>query len=302
MSDVNASFASFVPPLTHMASPIQLPLYNVGDGGGDGTGSPATGGDTPAPAPAAATPAAPAPAGTPQASPTPATDGAPGAGWVPSYRIRETREAALRESQSQWAQREQAYQEQLNRVQSQLHALVGVQPSNRNPETDAIRQQFSQLFPGLAKMEERAADLERVLARAGDLETQTEHYWQSYGRQSMDRLFSHAQETLGSALTDEGKRALHASFVGFVQSSPELTERYANDPTLVEDFWKAFSSTFIDPARRSATVSAVARAPQGIPQDAPSGAPRATPAPKPADMDERVGQAWLQYQQTARNQ
>lgn len=286
---------------------VQLPLYSPSDAG-NGIGEGAIP-QTPAADPTPSAPPAPAIQGTPAApvaatpipgqAQTPAT-GAPGEGWVPSYRVRETREAAVREAQNQWAQREQQYQQQIDQIRSQLHSLVGVAPP-QNPEVAAIKTQFSQLYPGLAKMEEKAAQLEQILERAGDLESSTEHYWQSYGRQTVDRLFNHATEALGSPLTDEGKRLLHSSFVGFVQSSPELTARYANDPTLVEDFWKVFSSGFIDPARRTAAAQVVGRAPQNLPQDTPGGAPRVPQAPAPKDLDERVGNAWAQYQSTARS-
>jgi hypothetical protein len=264
----------------------------------DGEATPATG-DTGAP-PAAATPAASAPQpATPAApAPGPATAG-PGDGWVPSYRIRETREAAAREAQQQFAQREYAYQTELQRIQNQLHALVGVQPP-QNPEVAAVRQQFGSLYPGLTKLEERAQQLMELMDRSGDMESQNSHYWQSYGRQTMDRLFEHASQSLGSPLTDEGKRQLHSSFLGFVQSSPELTERYANDPSIVNDFWKVFTSSFIDPVRRSATAGAVGRIAGAMPQDTAGGAPRATPAPKPADLDERTAQAWAHYQTIAK--
>lgn len=248
--------------------------------------------------PVAATPATFAQPAIPATTPAPAT-GVPGedrSGWVPPYRIRETREAAAREAQAQFAQREAQYEAQLKQVQSQLHALVGVQPP-QNPEVDQVRQQFAQLYPGLAKMEERSAQLEELLSRSGDLETQTSHYWQTYGRQTMDRLFEHAATSLGSPLTEEGKRALHSSFVGFVQSSPEMQNRYASDPSMVEDFWKAFSSSFIDPVRRSASATVSGRAAVNLPQDTPSGAPRAIPGPQPKDLDERAGAAWAQYQQ-----
>ena len=265
----------------------------------DGISAPAPAvGDTPAP-PQPATPAASAsPVATPQATPAPATSGVP-EGYVPSYRIRETREAAVRESQSQWAAKEAQYQAQLQQIQSQLHALVGVNPQNKNPEVDAIRQQFGQLYPGLSKLEERAAQLQQMMEKAGDLEAQNQHYWETYGRQTMDRLFTTAQESLGGPLTEEGKRQLHASFVGFVQSSPEMQARYANDPTLVQDFWKQFTSSFIDPVRRSAQATVAGRAPGALPQDTPAGIPR-QPGPQPRDLDERMSTGWALYNQNAK--
>ena len=248
--------------------------------------------DTPAPVTEGATPVAATPA-TPQASAIEAGR----EGWVPSYRLRETREAAIREAQTAFAEREAAIRREADQYRTQLHALVGVQQP-QNPEIEAVRQQFRQLFPKLAQLEERGEDVMSILERAGDMESQNSHYWQSYGRQTMDRLFEHATTSLGSPLTEEGKRALHSSFVGFVQSSPELTERYANDPTIVDEFWKMFTSTFVDPVRRNAaaTVSGRAAATATLPQDTPGGAPRVSPGPKPANLDERAAQAWAQYQ------
>jgi hypothetical protein len=164
----------------------------------------------------------------------------------------------------------------------------------------AVRNQFGQLYPGLAKLEERAADLMGLIDRAGDMESQNSHYWQTYGRQTMDRLFEHASTSLGSPLTDEGKRSLHAAFSGFVTSSPELTARYANDPSLVDEFWKAFTSSFIDPVRRTASATVSGRVAGNIPQDTPGGAPHVNPGPKPANLDDRASLAWTQYQQQAK--
>lgn len=249
--------------------------------------------------PVAATPATPAavapatPSVTPQA---PATGAAPGEGWVPSYRLREAREAAERQATTQAAEQIAAIRAEAERYKTQLHSLVGVQPP-QNPEVAAVRDQFGKLYPGLSQIEERAQQIVEMLDRVGDFDSQNQHYWQTYGRSTMDNLFKHAQETIGAPLTDEAKRVLHSSFVGFVQSSPELTTRYANDPTIVDDFWKAFSSNFIDPSRRAATVAAVNRVPGAIPQDTPSGAPRVAPGPQPANLDERAAAGWALYNQ-----
>jgi hypothetical protein len=161
----------------------------------------------------------------------------------------------------------------------------------------AIRDQFGRLYPGLSKLEGRAQDLMGIIERAGDLESQTTHYWQNYGRQSMERLFSAAETTLGSPLNEEGKRAVHNAFVGYVSQSPEMTARYAEDPTIVEEFWRMLSSTLIDPVRRVAAAGVQSRVPNAIPQDSPSGLPRPTPAPQPKDMDERAQLGFARFQQ-----
>jgi hypothetical protein len=167
-----------------------------------------------------------------------------------------------------------------------------------NPEVDAVRQQFKQLYPGLADLEERADQIREMIERTGDLESQSQHYWQQYGRQAMDRLFEHAATDLGAPLTDEGRRALHASFTGFVSSSPELTARYAQDPQLVEEFWRAFRSSFIEPARRATAATVATRTGTPLPQDSPSGAVHPSAAPKPANLDERAAQGWALYEQS----
>lgn len=267
--------------------------------GSDAVVTPQSAPATPSAPPAAATPAAIAPqSATPAAPQAPAT-GAPGDGWVPSYRIRETREAAEREANTRFAAREAEIRKEAEQYRSQLHALVGVQPP-QNPEVEAVRSQFASLYPGLAKMEDRAAQLEALLERQGDMEAQNAHYWQTYGRQTMDRLFEHATTTLGAPLTDEAKRTLHGSFLGFVQSSPEMSARYSNDPSIVDDFWKAFSSSFIDPARRVAATTVTNRAGVVLPQDTPGGAPRMSPVPQPSSLDERAANAWAIYQQNAK--
>jgi hypothetical protein len=62
---------------------------------------------------------------------------------------------------------------------------------------------------------------------------------------------------------------------------------------------KAFTSGFIDPARRVASANVQGRAAMpAMPQDTPGGAPRVQPGPQPSNMDERAAQAWAMYQQT----
>ena len=262
-------------------------------------GSETPGGATPTPAPVEATPstsAAPVAAtpqtGTPQAPATGAPQGQEG--WVPSYRLREAREAATRQAGEQYAQREAQQQARYAEMERKFNALAGITPP-ADPEVSQVRDQFGRLYPGLSKIEENADRLLGLMERAGDLESQNQHYWQTYGRQTVDRLFTSASTALGSPLSDEGKRALHSAFTGWVSSSPELTARYTNDPTIVDDFMRVFTSSFIDPARRAASAQVVDRTGQLLPRDTPGGAPRATPAPTLQNLDERVAAGWAMF-------
>jgi len=249
------------------------------------------------PTPATATPVAPAQAvATPQTTPqAPATGAPPQEGWVPSYRLREAREAAERtataSAQAQIAQ----IRAEAERYQAQIRALTGQQPP-QNPEIQAVRDQFGNLYPGLVKLEEQAAKIEALLERAGDLESQTNHYWQDYGRRNIESLFKLAEASYGNPLTDEGKRQLHSAFTGFVQSSPELTARYANDPSIVQDFWKEFTNSFIEPARRVASATVATRTATNLPQDTPSGAVRTSAPVQLKSLDERADAAWQLFQ------
>jgi len=252
-----------------------------------------------------ATPTAPLAPATPEPSvAAPTTPTAPAAGaisqpsndaMVPSYRLRETREAAWREAQEAFATREADYQARLKMVQGQLHALAGVTPQEET-EVDQVRSQFGRVYPGLSKLEERAEQVLQILERAGDMETQNDHYWQSYGRQAMGRLFDKATESYGQPLSEDARRILHSAFLGYVASSPEILHQYTNDPKFVDDFWKNYSTNFIDPVRRVATAGAMARTTGPLPTDAPSGVPRATPPPQLKGLDERSVAAWAQFQ------
>lgn len=248
--------------------------------------------------PVTATPVTSAsPAATPQvtsASTTPSSPVEDRSSWVPPHRLRETREAAVRQANQEFAQREAAIRAESERYRAQVLALTGVTPPP-NPEVQAVKDQFSQLYPGLSKMESRAAQLEQLLERAGDLEAQNGHYWESYGRQTMTKLFDHAATSMGGPLTDTAKAQLHTAFVGYVQSSPDNTARYASDPSIVEDFWKDFTSSFIDPVRRTASATVAGRAGAQTPQDMPGGMPRVAPVAGPKSLDERAAAGWAQY-------
>lgn len=220
---------------------------------------------------------------------------------MPSYRLREAQEAAARKATEGMQSQIAEYQRQMQLMKTQMATLTGLNPpaNPQDQQTEAIRKQFSALFPGLAKFEERAGDIDSLLQRAADLDSQTQHYWQTYGRQQMNRLYESATKDLGGNISEEAKRALHAGFIGFVQSSPELSERYANDPSLVDEYWQTLRASLIDPVRRSAGATVATRAAGGAatPQDTPGGGPVVSQAPKPKDLDERAAMGWQVYQQ-----
>ena len=250
---------------------------------------------------------APATLGAPAAPPaTPVAPAAPPIGvpeaQVPSYRLREQREALERQHREAIATERQAWQQERAQMEARVRALAGFEPQ-ANPEIETIRQQFKQVFPELFELSGRSKDLLGVLDKVGDFDNVTNQYWNNYIRSAVNKLESLAAETFGGPLNDEGKRVLISNFSGWVNSSPELRQRFENDPSTVEDYWRSYTSNFVDPIRRASTVQAAGRAQtsMGLPQDSPGGAPRATPTPKPTSLDERTDQAWASFK-AMRNQ
>lgn len=216
-------------------------------------------------------------------------------GWVPPYRIRETREQAYRQAQTEFQAQQAQLQAEYERVQGQLRALVGVQ-APENPEVSQIRKQFGELFPKLARFENLDPErLEALLDQASNFENSTQHYWQQYGIQALSNLYKTAEDSLGAPLTPDGKALLHSQFLGWVSATPERGERYAQDPSIINDFWKEITSNLIDPVRRSATATVAGRVPTALPQDRPGGAVPTAPAPKYKDLDERTAAGWQRF-------
>lgn len=240
-------------------------------------------------APVAATPT------TPNVAPQPpATGGEPS---VPSYRLRQQREQYEARIAQVQAQKDAEWQAKYDQIQRQLHSLVGVTPP-ANPQEDQIRQQFNGLYQdSLAKLADPKV-VERLLQyveKAPDFEAQTQHYWNTYNTQSLNTLYSKAEEAYGKQLGPVGRASLKASLIEYLNENPEAAERYNNaDNSVIVDFWKAFSSELVDPVRRSATAQVVDRVPHGIPQDTPS-IPRTSAPQQPANLDERVNMAWSQF-------
>lgn len=264
----------------------------------DNTSNTPAGGETPAPTtPDSAISGQPAL----QVATQPAPGAAPTQPQVePSWlkgRLEETRAAAERRAAAQWQSQEAQYKSQLEAVQRQLHALVGVTPQE-NPQVSAVKQQFQQLFPELAQLAERAQDLLSIVDRSSELEVSSKHYWSEYGRQRMESIYSRVGDALGQPLSDAGKRVLHNAFSGWVASSPELSARYTQDPSMVDEFVQDYIATFIDPVRRGATAQVQQQVgqPRTFPQDAPSGVPQVTPTPQPRSLDDRAANAWTLYQ------
>lgn len=256
---------------------------------------------TPDPTPVPATQGTPAPqVATPPAPQPVATTGEPGEAMVPSWRLREVSEqtralkAQFEAQQQEFAAREEAWN-------SKVRALMGVD-APPDPKVDQIRQGFAQVFPGLSKLSDEQVinKLLQLVERSGDLESAVDWQYEQYAQQKMTQLFSMAEKDLGGALSAEAKQQLHAGLIGYIQSSPQAYEAYVRDPNFITNYWKAFTSGFIDPVRRVGQATAQERAGVPIPSNPQGGAPSLAPAAKPANIDERIAGGWAAYNSTKR--
>lgn len=215
--------------------------------------------------------------------------------WVPPHRLREQRSQFERELANERAQ----YTQRMEELNKKLQILAGVTPPE-NPQIDQVKNQFKEVFPDLDYIGSNAQQIRELLELKDALKASMEHQWAFYNRNAMDRLYKAAEGTYGQSLSDEAKRQLGSSFVGYLQSNPDAYERYQQDPSIVEDYWKAFSERFIDPVRRNSTVQTLNRIPQGLPQDNPSGNLAVTQPVKPANQDERLARALEVYKATSK--
>lgn len=262
-----------------------------------GTPEPPVVGETTTPSPAPAT------TGAPVAAPATPSNGAPPASatdasrvdWVPSHRLRETREKVLNEARAYIEHLQAQHAREMETLRNQVRVLTGVTPP-ANPEVQAVREQFGQLYPGLAKLEEKAAAIEDMLSELEELRAMQSYVWNQHRDSNLEHLYSTVEKATGAPLTDEAKQYLHASLLGYVQSSEERANRYATQGrAVVEELARAFIANFVDPLRRSSIAAAADRAAKALPQDRPAGAPQLAQEPKPKDLDERAARAFAVY-------
>ena len=216
--------------------------------------------------------------------------------WVPSHVVRERTQAL------QQLQRDLEYERQ------RVAALSGVKPPTppRNPEQDAIRQQFFDLFPEMKElMDKREALLKWSEADPGQLTAISESQnqaWTAHGAQVLDRLEAEVKSVFGGAALDpKAMRRISVAFIHEVESDPQMRGRYeAGDLGIIREFVSDYKAGLLDPFTRSTSAAtapvraAAARLPRG------GGSSAITPGPartlKPADGEAYHKGAWDRFQ------
>lgn len=249
----------------------------------------------------------PSDTGAPSPTPTPATPAVgtqPGAtpggteATVPSWRLREAREAYERRLASEIEREKSTWLKEREAYERKIQALAGVLPQEET-RADQIKEQFFTLFPQYRNLTpEKLAAIDKLIERSTVLESENELRWQAHSTQRLNELYGLATQA-GLPDNDQVRGMLHTALIGYLSANPHEQNRFAADPNFIPEFFKAYSAAMIDPLRRSTVAAVQNRVAPALPQDTPSGAVRtATPVPAPKDIDERVARSWTAFNQS----
>jgi hypothetical protein len=144
-------------------------------------------------------------------------------------------------------------QTSLDAERKRVQALAGLEPkSEADITSEAVKQRFAQLFPGLAKLDEAA--IERILQVANDadnLQSATQHHWTTHGAMMLDAVTEGLADSLGGKLSDRQAAAIKRAYVQEAEDNPDFLKRHERgDRTLVDEFVKQWVADWIEPARR----------------------------------------------------
>lgn len=266
----------------------------AGGGGGGMPGGPADPGVTGTPpAPASGTP--PAAGATPDDFDRRFQERIRAEGYIP-------RHAATRLSSAS-----ERLQAQLEQERQRVRALSGLEPQP-DPEESAVRTALTRMFPGLAKIQEKEAVLNRMLEAfeeggAWDSVVQTrDNVW---GRNAYDaggRAAAAWAKLMGVEVKDMPKvtqQRLARELRSFIldDQTGQREQRYNfGDDTLIEEFVNDLQSTYVTPFRQQQQQQAVTRQEQvrRLPQQGPKGGPppqQATPRVDRRAVSEMARQA-----------
>ncbi len=176
------------------------------------------------------------------------------------------------------------YEADLASERRRVQALAGVTPqSPEAADQDAIRQQFSQLFPGLAKLnnDEMIEKLQKLLSSSDMHEETTKRYWSDRAAQMTNGVIDVIKKELGGDLSERQVRNIRSAYASAAERNPEFLARHEEgDPTLITEFAKEFIEDWFEPARRKVTQQQLDRN-----RNVPQGRDRSFGAPKPKAID-----------------
>ena len=145
------------------------------------------------------------------------------------------------------------HQARLAERDRQIAALTGARtPSAEDAEMDEVRKQFGKLYPGLAKLDDKA--IERLLSvaqNADRLEEATNNHWQRHSSNMTDSLVKEVSDEIGSDLTPRQRNAVIAAYIQEAENNPEFLEKHERgDVAQLKQFAKDWTSDWFTAAQR----------------------------------------------------
>jgi hypothetical protein len=145
-----------------------------------------------------------------------------------------------------------------------------------SPEVEAARTAIMKVFPELGellKLAEHAPHLIQMRQQWPTVSGSHEQLWERYGHQTLENIAGSLAKDLGvENLSNFQRAAMGNAFISWLQSEPQLADRYRRgDTRLADEFLTEYRSNFFDPVRRMSQGGA----------PAPGGGRPLPPAPRP---------------------
>lgn len=186
----------------------------------------------------------------------------------------------------------------------------------RSPEDQqnaAAREELFRIFPelkALEKLSKMLPQVEEVVTRFPDVAGQGEQYWIAQGHRTIAALHEEAAKLYGmeeSKLTPFQRNTINNSFMSWLQSDPQMSERFGRgDQRVLGEFIAEWRNSLFEPARRLGQGGGGTPPPAGggnrgrndlPPAPRGSGIPPAGGAPpKPKTEDEVHDAAWKGFE------
>lgn len=151
-------------------------------------------------------------------------------------------------------------QKKIEEREQQIQSLVGFRaPSKEEADLELIRERLKELVPAANLTPEQLEKFEALLAQSDELAQATEHHWFNHSTNMLNALEKEVTSEIGT-MTDRAKKRLFGAYVQAAQEDPEFLRKHdAGDLNQLKQFVKEWIEDFVEPARRKAVATEVAR-------------------------------------------
>lgn len=209
-------------------------------------------------------------------------------GWVPGHTLGEKTKKVTE------------LELQLADANKRMAALAGLAPKTETQIADEeLQAAFTAKFPWFGELTpEFLKELKELVSSRKNLDDTTRNHWDNIATRTLNDLETQFLDHIdASEITPTQRQKLNAAFLAWGNGNgpddlAKFKRRYdAEDPKLIGEFLKEFTSDFLMPARRQSAGSAVSRF-RPVPSGGRSAAVVSTePKPKPGNLDSAIDRA-----------